>query len=129
MARLAVRHVRYEDFIALISGGVGEIANFRTVIDKLVVEMGTLCHHNLLIDLRNAMVSPVPESALSEALTYMHDLGFGVQNKVAVLSSIDDTIRTERMQTAINIGTLLGMDVEHFHDYEQALEWLNGDKH
>jgi hypothetical protein len=42
MATPAIRHVRYADFIALVSAGARDLEGFRRAIDELVRDMGML---------------------------------------------------------------------------------------
>jgi hypothetical protein len=120
-----IRHVRYQDFIALTSKGARDLDGFRSSIDTLVRQMGTLEHHHVLIDLRHAVVPPLHEAVLVEASTYLRARGLGVLNRIAVVVDPHDELRTERVQVAERIATLLGMHLRGFPDYAEALDWLN----
>ena len=48
-----IRHIRYEDFIALISQGVGDLEGFRSTVDALMGQMGRLDFHHILVALRD----------------------------------------------------------------------------
>jgi hypothetical protein len=64
-----IRHVRYEDFVALISGGAGDLEGFRAALDALVRHMGCLHFHHVLLDLRRAAIPPLPEAVLVQAMS------------------------------------------------------------
>jgi hypothetical protein len=59
-----IRHVRYEDFFAQISEGVGDLSGFRSAIDTLVRQVGDAHYHHVLVDLRQATIKPLPEALL-----------------------------------------------------------------
>jgi hypothetical protein len=120
-----IRHVRYQDFIALISDGVGDLASFRSAIDTLVRQMGTLDYHHILVDLRHAVIPPLPEAVLVESARYLRDLGLGVLNRIAIVTDPADELRTEPVAVAERIALLLGMHLRGFQDYSEALDWLN----
>src|SRR5262249_24498252 len=101
-----IRHVRYEDFIALVSEGVGDLNGFRSAADTLVRQMGTLHHHHILVDLRRAVTPPLPEAVLVEPVSYLHRLGVGVLNRVAFVTDRTDEVRSERVQIAERIAPL-----------------------
>src|SRR3954469_24461595 len=120
-----IRHVRYEDFIAVVSDGVSELDDFKATIDTLVRQMGTLHFYHVLVDLRGATLAPLPEPILVEALSYLRQVGLGVVNRIAFVSDPDDEVRTERGQSAEGLTPLLGMHLRSFQDYSEALDWLN----
>lgn len=120
-----IRHVRYEDFIALTSDGVGDLNGFRAAADTLVRQMGTLHYHHILVDLRRAVIAPLPEVILVEAVSYLHGLSVGVVNRVAILTDPADEVRSDRVQVAERIAGLMGMHLRGFQEYGAALDWLN----
>jgi hypothetical protein len=120
-----VRHVRYEDFINVISEGACDLSDFRSTADAVVRQMGPLHHHHVLLDVRGAVVGPLPEPLLVEAASYLRRLGLGVLNRVAIVTDPADEVRSERAQIAERIATQLGMHVRSFQDYSEALDWLN----
>jgi hypothetical protein len=122
---LLIRHVRYEDFISLVTEGVSDLNDFKSAADTLVRQMGTLHYHNILVDLRHAVIAPLAEDLLVEAMSYLRDLGLGVLNRIAFVTAPADEARSKRVQTAERIALLLGMRVRGFQDYSQALDWLN----
>jgi hypothetical protein len=120
-----IRHIRYEEFFALISEGAGDLNGFRSAVDMLVRQMGALQHHHILIDLRRAVIAPLPEAILVEAMNYLRSLGVGVLNRVAIVIDPADVVRSDRVQVAERIAQLMGMHVRGFQDYSEALDWLN----
>jgi hypothetical protein len=120
-----IRHVRYEDFFALISEGVGDLSGLRSAADSLVRQMGGLHHHHVLVDLRGAVVEPLPEAVMIEAANYLRGLGLGVSNRIAIVTDPDDEVRTERARTAERVAAQLNMYICSFQDYGEALDWLN----
>ena len=120
-----IRHVRYEDFIAVVSDGASDLHDFQAAIDTLVRQMGTLHFHNVLVDLRGATLAPLPEAIMVEAVSYLRRMGLGVVNRIAFVTDPDDEVRTERVQSAECIARLLGMHLRSFQDYSEALDWLN----
>jgi hypothetical protein len=120
-----IRHVRYEDFIALVSEGVGDLDGLRLAADTLVQQMGSLHFHHILVDLRRAVIAPIPEALLVEAMSYLRRLGVGVVNRVAFVTDPADGVRSERAQEAERIAALMGMHLHSFQDYSEALDWLN----
>ena len=120
-----IRHVRYEDFIALVSDGVGNLDGFRLAADTLVRQMGSLHFHHILVDLRRAVIEPLPEALLVEAISYLRRQGVGVLNRVALVTDPADVVRSERAQAAERIAALMGVHLRSFQDYSEALDWLN----
>ena len=120
-----IRHVRYEDFIALVSDGVGDLDGFRLAADTLVRQMGSLHFHHILVDLRRAVIAPLPEALLVEAMSYLRRLGVGVVNRIAFVTDPADWIRSGRVQVAERIAALMEMQLRSFQDYGEALDWLN----
>jgi hypothetical protein len=120
-----IRHVRYEDFFALISEGVGDLSSFRSAIDTLVREMGEPHHHHLLVDLRRAAIKPLPEALLVEAMSYLRAKGLGRLNKVALVVDRDDWERRNRTAALERIALAMEMHVHSFEDYAEALDWLS----
>lgn len=125
MGEPLIRHVRFEDFIALTSDGVGDLDGLRSAADTLVRQMGTLHFHHLLVDLRRAVIPPLPELILVEAVRYLHGLGVGVLNRVAIVTDPADEVRSERVRIAELIGRQMEMQFRGFQDYAEALYWLN----
>ena len=125
MAIPIIRHVQYADFIALISDGVGDLSGFRSATDTLVRQMGSLHFHHILIDLRHAVIPPLPEAVLVEAVSYLRRVGVGVLNRVAIVTDPADELRSERVQIAERIALLMEMHLRSFQDYSEALDWLN----
>jgi hypothetical protein len=124
-AKPLIRHVRYEDFIALASAGVRDLAGFKATVDRLVAEMGAPHHHHVLFDLRGATLPPLPEAVLIEAISYLASKGVGEVNKLAIVVDPADPVRPDRMQVAERIATLMGLHIRGFADYGEALDWLS----
>jgi hypothetical protein len=120
-----IRHVRYEDFFALTSAGVRDLADFKAAVDHLLAEMGAPHHHHVLFDLRAATVPPLPEAGLIEAISYLASKGVGEVNKLAIVVDPDDPERPERMEVAERIATLMGLHIRGFDDYGEALDWIS----
>src|SRR4051812_790330 len=120
-----IRHVRYEDFIAVLSDGVHDLRDFQEVIDTLVRQMGTLHYDHVLVDLRGAPLPPLPEAIMVEVMSYLRRMNLGVLNRTAFVTDPDDKTRTERVHSAEGIAQLLGMHMRGFEDYSEALDWLN----
>jgi hypothetical protein len=53
-----IRHVRYEEFVALKSEGAGDFDGFLAAVDALAEQMGDVAAHHALVDLRRASVPP-----------------------------------------------------------------------
>jgi hypothetical protein len=124
-ARHVIRHVRYEDFVALISEGAGDLDGFRAAADALLAQMGDVAAQNVLVDLRRATIPPLPEAVLARALEYLRGRGLGVKNKVAVVTDPGDRARTDRADAAEAVAAFLQMQVRSFRDYGAALDWLS----
>jgi hypothetical protein len=120
-----IRHVHYEDFFALISEGVGDLTGFRFAIDMLVRQIGDPHSHNLLFDLRNATIRPLPEALLVQAMGYLHGKGLGRLNKVAFVVDRDDWERRNLAAVLERIALAMEMHVQSFEDYAEALDWLS----
>ena len=120
-----VRRVRYEDFVALISGGVGDRDGFRAAVDVLRRDMGSVDAHHVLFDLRRATIPPLPEIILVQALEHLRRQGLGVANKVAVVTDPADKVRSDRADAFEAIAAHMLMHVRGFRDYGQALDWLS----
>jgi hypothetical protein len=120
-----IRHIRYEEFVALKSDGAGDFDGFLAAVGALVEQMGDVVAHHVLVDLRCATVPPLPEALLARALEHMRRLGLGVKNKVAVVTDRADVVRTDRADAAEAVAAFLLMQVRSFHDYGAALDWLS----
>ena len=125
MATPLIRHVRYEDFIAVLSEGARDLRDFQAAVDTLVRRMGTLHYHHVLVDLRGATLAPLPEAILVEATSYLRRMRLGVWNRIAVVTDPADEARTGRVRSAERIAQLLEMHLRSFQDYREALDWLN----
>jgi hypothetical protein len=120
-----IRHIRYEEFVALKSAGVGDFDGFLAAVDALVEQMGNVAAHHVLVDLRWATIPSLPEALLARALQHLRRLGLGVKNKVAVVTDLADGVRTDRADAAEAVAALLLMQVRSFRDYGAALDWLS----
>ena len=120
-----IRHVRYEEFVALISEGAGDLDGFQAAADALLAQMGDVAAQHVLVDLRRATIPPLPEALLARALEYLRGQGLGVKNKVAVVTDPGDRARTDRADTAEAVAAFLRMQVRSFRDYGAALDWLS----
>jgi hypothetical protein len=120
-----VRHVRYEDFFAVVSDGIDTLEHGRDQVDRFVRDLGDLKYHHVLLDLRHATIGPVAEPVLVELARHMKGRGLGVQNRLAMLIHHDDEERAERGHVFVRITTLMGMHVALFTSYQDALDWLN----
>jgi hypothetical protein len=117
-----IKHVRYEDFIALSSEGVGTLEGFRSAVDTLVGQMGDVSFHHVLIDLRHAVIPPLPEAVLIEALEHLRRRGLGVLNRVAIAIDRDDAARTLRLLALEQIAGHMRPAVRGFTAPIMALE-------
>ena len=66
--RHVIRHVRYEEFVALISEGAGDLDGFQAAADALLAQMGGVAAQHVLVDLRRATIPPLPEALLARTL-------------------------------------------------------------
>jgi hypothetical protein len=124
-SRHMVRHIRYEEFVALKSEGAGDFDGFLAAVDALVEQMGDVAAHHVLVDLRHATMPPLPEVLVARALQHLRRLGLGVKNKIAVVTDPADGARTDRADAAEAVAALLQMQVRSFRDYGAALDWLS----
>jgi hypothetical protein len=120
-----IRHIRYEEFVALKSEGAGDFDGFLAAVDALVEQMGDVAAHHVLVDLRRATIPPLPETLLARALEHLRRRGLGVKNKVAVVTDSADGVRTDRADAAEAVAAFLLMQVRSFRDYGAALDWLS----
>jgi hypothetical protein len=120
-----IRHIRYEEFVALKSEGAGDFDGFLAAVDALVEQMGDVAAHHVLVDLRRATIPPLPEALLARALEHLRRRGLGVKNKVAVVTDPADGVRTDRADAAEAVAAFLRMQVRSFRDYGAALDWLS----
>jgi hypothetical protein len=120
-----IRHIRYEEFVALKSEGAGDFDGFLAAVDALLAQMGDAAAHHVLVDLRRATIPPLPEALLARVLEHLRRLGLGVENKVAVVTDPADGVRTDRADAAEAVAALLRMQVRSFRDYGAALDWLS----
>ena len=123
--RHVIRHVSYQDFVALKSEGAGDFDGFLAAVDALLAQMGDVAARPVLIDLRRATIPPLPEALLARALERLRHRGLGVKNKVAVVTDPGDRARTDRADTAEAVAAFLRMQVRSFRDYGDALDWLS----
>ena len=120
-----IRHIRYEEFVALKSEGAGDFDGFLVAVDALVEQMGDVAAHHVLVDLRRATIPPLPEALLARALEQLRRRGLGVKNRVAVVTDPTDGVRTDRADAAEAVAAFLQMQVRSFRDYGAALDWLS----
>ena len=120
-----IRHIRYEEFVALKSEGAGDFDGFLAAVDALLAQMGDVAAHHVLVDLRRASIPPLPEATLARALEHLRRRGLGVKNKVAVVTDPGDGVRTDRADAAEAVAAFLRMQVRSFRDYGAALDWLS----
>jgi hypothetical protein len=106
-----IRHVRYEDFVALISQGVVDLEGFRLAVDALGRHMGDVAAHHVLFDLRGADVGPLPEIVLVEALDHLRRRGVGVLNRLALVTDPADEERSDRTHRAEAIAAQMGVGI------------------
>ena len=123
--RHVIRHVSYQDFVALKSEGAGDFDGFLAAVDALRAQMGeNVAAQHVLVDLRRATIPPLPEADLAQAPEDLRRLGLGVKNKVAVVIDAADGVRTDRADAAEAVAAHLLMHVRSFRDYAAALDWL-----
>jgi hypothetical protein len=122
---ITIRHIRYEDFIAVSSAGEPDLDAVRSAVDAIVRRMGDVARHDVVVDLRRAVLPPLPEPVLGEALECLRRAGLGVRNRVAVVISPHDLERLGRMRRIERIAGSLGMALGMFDDYGDALDWLS----
>jgi hypothetical protein len=120
-----IRHIRYADFVSLVSRGAGDLDGLRSAVDTLLSQIGDPSAHNVLIDLRRGTLPPLPEFVLAEALTYLKRQGLGVATKVAIVTDPADRVRSDRADAAEAIAAHMLMQVRSFRDYGHALDWLS----
>ena len=120
-----IHHVRYDEFISLVSDGVRDLDGFRAAVDALVEQARPLHYHPILMDLRQAPLGPLPEVLLVEAASYLHRKGIGVKNRAAIVADSADSVRRERLAVAERIAAVMGMNLRCFGDYGEALDWLS----
>ena len=80
-APFQIRHVSYDDFFRLKSAGVDNLRDFRAHLDELIAEIGDPRHHNLVIDLKDACIGPLPAVLLVQAMTHLAERELGRTNK------------------------------------------------
>ena len=88
-----IRHIRYEEFVALKSEGAGDFDGFLAAVDALVEQMGDVAAHHVLVDLRRATIPPLPEALLARRPGRLRRRGLGVKNKIAVVTDPADGVR------------------------------------
>lgn len=120
-----IRQIRYEEFVALKSQGVGDFDGFLAAVDALLSQTEDVAAHHVLVDLRRASVPPLPEATLARALEHMRQLGLGVKNKVAIVTDPADEVPGDRADAAEAVAAFLQLQVRGFRDYGSALDWLN----
>ncbi len=120
-----IRHIRYEEFVALKSEGAGDMDGLQAALDALLAQTGDVTAHHVLVDLRRATIPPLPEAVLARALEHLRRQGLGVKNKVAVVTDPADRVRTDRVDAAEAVAAFLRMQVRSFRDYGAALDWLS----
>jgi hypothetical protein len=120
-----IRHVHYDNFFALISQGVSDLAAFRRAIDQLLAEMGDPAACAIVIDVRTAVLPPLPKMLLVQAMAYLYAQGLGRQNRVALVCDRNDHERRDRAAEIERIAQAMEMRVRSFDDYALALDWLS----
>ena len=120
-----IRHIRYDEFVALKSQGVGDFDGFLAAVDALLAQTEHVAAHHVLVDLRRASIPPLPEATLARALEHLRQLDLGVKNKVAIVTDPADEVRGDRADAAEAVAAFLRMQVRSFRDYGAALDWLN----
>ena len=72
-----IRHIRYEEFVALKSEGAGDFDGFLAAVNALLAQMGDVAAHHVLVNLRRASIPPLPEATLARALEHMRRWAWG----------------------------------------------------
>jgi hypothetical protein len=122
---VTIRHIRYEDFISVASAGEPDLDAVRSAVDAVVGRIGDVASHDVVVDLRRAVLPPLPEPVLGEALESLRRAGLGVRNRVAVVISPHDLERLGRMRPIERIAGDREMALGMFDDYGDALDWLS----
>jgi hypothetical protein len=125
MGTPAIHHVRFADFVSLRSEGAGDLDGFRSAVAELVRRLGDPAFHNVLFDLRGAVLPPVAEPLLVQAAAELQAVRLGVDNKLAIVADPTDFDRSDRLRIAEQIAGHMGLRLRGFTDYGRALEWLN----
>ena len=120
-----IRHIRYDEFVALKSQGAGDFDGFLAAVDALLAQTEDVAAHPVLVDLRRATIPPLPEALLARVMEHLRGLGLGVKNKVAIVTDPADGVRTERADAAEAVAAFLRMRIRSFSDYGAALDWLS----
>jgi hypothetical protein len=120
-----IRHIRYDEFVAMKSQGVGDFDGFLAAVDALVAQTEDVAAHHVLVDLRRASIPPMAEATMARALEHLRQLDLGVKNKVAIVTDPADEERGDRADAAEAVAAFLEMQVRSFRDYGAALDWLN----
>ena len=123
--KTTIRHVHNADFFALASSGVPDLESFRRAVDRLLSEMGSPAHHDILFDLRGAGEAMLPEQMLIQALAELRSRGVGLSNRLAILVDPGDLLRWDRIRQAETIAALTGLSVRLFSEYGEAMDWLS----
>jgi hypothetical protein len=122
----APSQIRHVDFFALISQGVGgDLIAFRRAIDQLVAEVGDPAACAIVIDVRTAVLPPIPRLLLVQAMAYLYAQGLGRQSRVALVCDRDDHERRDRAAEIERIALAMEMNLRSFDDYGAALDWLS----
>ena len=114
-----IRHIRYEEFVALKSEGAGDFDGFLAVVDAAGgADGGRRRPSRTGRPERGPTIPPLPEALLARVLQHLRRRGLGVKNKVAVVTDPADGLAACTWADAAEaVAAFLLMQVRSFRDY------------
>jgi hypothetical protein len=118
------RHISIPDFLRTDITGLVDFESSRAALTEIADSCSRSGVRHVLIDVRMARALNLGVPDIFTLVMYMMTLGFDRGYQIALLYEPQDEI--ERSKLFAECANLQGMNVASFQDFEQAIEWLEG---
>lgn len=118
---IAYKIITVKDFTETTATGELDLQASYRIVARLTDALQSAGDVNILIDVRGAY-SEISVVEITQVLEEMLQLLAGFRNKIAIVHS---NRRPEDAQQAKQLLRMVGLEVDMFNDYQNAIEWLN----
>lgn len=118
---IAYKIITVKDFTETTATGELDLQASYRIVARLTDALQSAGDVNVLIDVRGAY-SEISVVEITQVLEEMLQLLAGFRNKIAIVHS---NRRPEDAQQAKQLLRMVGLEVDMFNDYQNAIEWLN----
>jgi hypothetical protein len=113
-----------QDFIRKDEAGGLDFERSLNLIRELSEAAGRHSDHHILVDLRDTEAKMNFVELLTVALSFGDHEEF-LDNKIAVLLPDDEERKKRAAYVKSTLRCAKGFDLDHFTDYEKAIDWLS----